>query len=64
MAIKRVTLELDHMTIVVWPELERVAVLSPLGECANVSIEECLDALKSIREERGGKQTADSDRRG
>jgi hypothetical protein len=45
---RRVILEFRNATVIVWPDLDRLAIVSPFGD-SSMSIEECLAELKKPR---------------
>lgn len=49
--LKKHILEFSRVTVIVWPELERIALVNPF-DSTSMSFDECLKMLKSARKRR------------
>lgn len=56
----RIIMDFKHATVVIWPDLEQLAVVSPFGP-ASMSFDEALRKIEKSRKKRGKRGTRSVD---
>ena len=49
-------LEFERASVVVWPDLERIAIVSPF-DSSSISFDECIDLIAKTKKSRKGKRS-------